>query len=62
MRVISNHEAEAGTVEVEVISSGKKGTIIGHNNKSMKFGRLYKVKVDNSEIEASGSDLKRLTT
>lgn len=62
MRVISNHEAEAGTVQVEVTSLSKTGTIVGHNNKSMKFGRLYKVKVDTGEVEVSGSDLKRIVT
>ena len=60
MRVISNHDAEAGTIEVEVLSSGKKGKIVGHNGKSMKFGRLYKVNVDDGQVEVSGSDLKKL--
>ncbi len=64
MRVISNWDAENAGIEVEVTSGdrlGSIGKIVGHNGKSMKYGRLYNVKLqDGSHVELSGSGVKRV--
>jgi hypothetical protein len=61
MRVISNTDAESGRINVRVISTKEEGLIIGHNNKSMKFGRKYRVKLSSGEKEISGSELERIS-
>jgi hypothetical protein len=60
MRVVSNSDAESGTIKVRFVSSKEEGVVIGHNGKSLKIGRKYKVKVGNSEREVSGSELERI--
>ena len=60
MRVVSNTDAESGKIKVRFEASKEEGVIIGHNNKSLKLGRKYKVKVGNSEREATGSELERI--
>lgn len=60
MRVISNWDAEHENIQVETLT-GAKGHIVGHNGKSMKYGRLYNVKLeDGAFVECKGSDIKRL--
>ncbi len=65
MRVISNWDAEHGKIQVEVLTDahkGQQGEIVGHNGKSMKYGRLYNVKLANGTfIECTGSEVKRLS-
>lgn len=62
MRVISNWDAEKAGIKVEVIETKAQGTIVGHNGKSMKYGRLYNIKLDNGTfVELKGSDIKRLS-
>jgi len=62
MRVISNWDAEHGNIQVQVIGTEKHGSIVGHNSKSMKYGRLYNVKLeDGTMVELKGSDIKRLS-
>lgn len=65
MRVISNWDAEHGNIEVEMLTEshkGQLGKIVGHNGKSMKYGRLYNVKLnDGTSVECKGSDIKRIT-
>lgn len=60
MRVISNTEAEAGTVKVRFASSKEEGIIVGHNGKALKSGRKYKIKIGTLEREATGSELERI--
>lgn len=67
MRVISNWDAEHGNIKVGVVdessrAKGQTGTIVGHNGKSMKYGRLYSVRLESGQVIAiSGTHLKRLT-
>ncbi len=61
MRVISDKDADSGTVKVRINETDLIGQIICSNGRALRNGRAYVVKFPNGEQrECSGKEITRI--